>query len=59
MYVEKTKIKSYGTFIMMTLIIVFISALAIISMYDLFVYDITNNLSELCTRYSFLVSPGC
>jgi hypothetical protein len=59
MYVEKTKIKNYGTFIMMTLIIVFLSALAIISIYDLFVYDITNNLSELCTRYSFLVSPGC
>ncbi|HLN35048.1 MAG TPA: hypothetical protein VK250_07170 [Nitrososphaeraceae archaeon] len=59
MYVEKTKIKSYVSFIVMTLIIAFVLALAIISIYDLFVHDITNNFSELCTRYGFLVSPGC
>lgn len=59
MYVEKIKIKSYVTFIIIALIIVFLLALAIISVYDLFVHDITNNFNELCTRYGFLVSPGC
>lgn len=60
MYLEqKNKIKSYGTLIIITLIIVFVSALAIISVYDYVVHDITNNLSELYTKYGFLVSPGC
>ena len=59
MYLEKTSIKSYVTSIIMILIIAFLLALAIISAYDLFVHDITNNFTELCTRYSFLVSPGC
>ena len=60
MYTEqKSKIKSYGILIVMTLIIVFVSALAIISVYDYIVYDITNDLSELCAKYGFLVSPGC
>ncbi|MGE5706541.1 MAG: hypothetical protein ACM3XP_07485 [Nitrososphaerales archaeon] len=59
MYVEKIKIKSYVTFTIIALIIVFLLALAIISVYDLFVHDITNNFSELCTRYGLLVSPGC
>jgi len=56
---EKNKIKSYTTIIIVALIIVFISALAIMSVYDLFVNDITNNFTELCARYGFLVSPGC
>ena len=60
MYIEqKSKIKSYGILIVMTLIIVFVSALAIISVYDYIVYDITNDLSELCAKYGFLVSPAC
>lgn len=60
MYAEqKNKIKSYGTLIIITLIIVFVSALAIISVYDYVVHEITNNLSELCTKYGFLVSPRC
>lgn len=60
MYTEqKSKIKSYGILIVMTLIIVFVSALAIISVYDYIVYDITNDLSELCAKYGFIVSPGC
>jgi len=60
MYVEqKSKIKSYGTLIIIALIIVFVSALAIISVYDYLVYDITNDLSELCAKYGFLVSPAC
>jgi hypothetical protein len=60
MYTEqKSKIKSYGILIVMTLIIVFVSALAIISVYDYIVYDITNDLSELCAKYGFLVSPKC
>lgn len=60
MYTEqKSKIKSYGILIVMTLIIVFVSALAIISVYDYIVYDITNDLSELCAKYGFLVSPAC
>ncbi len=56
---QKNKIKSYGTTIIIALVILFVSALAIIAVYDYVVHDITNNLSELCTRYSFLVSPGC
>lgn len=60
MYTEqKSKIKSYGILIVMTLIIVFVSALAIISVYDYIVYDITNDLSGLCAKYGFLVSPAC
>jgi hypothetical protein len=60
MYAEqKNKIKSYGTLIVMTLIIVFVSTLAIISVYDYLVHDITNDLSQLCAKYGFLVSPGC
>ena len=60
MYTEqKSKIKSYGILIVITLIIVFVSALAIISVYDYIVYDITNDLSELCAKYGFIVSPGC
>ncbi|MGE5705098.1 MAG: hypothetical protein ACM3XP_00070 [Nitrososphaerales archaeon] len=60
MYTEqKSKIKSYGILIVITLIIVFVSALAIISVYDYIVYDITNDLSELCAKYGFLVSPAC
>ena len=60
MYAEqKNKIKSYGTLIIIALIIVFVSALAIISVYDYIVHDITNNLSALCTKYGFLVYPGC
>jgi len=60
MYTEqKNKIKSYGTLIVMTLIIVFVSTLAIISVYDYLVHDITNDLSQLCAKYGFLVSPGC
>lgn len=43
----------------MAMVIVFILVLAIISVYDLFVHDITNNFAELCARYGFLVSPGC
>jgi hypothetical protein len=60
MYAEqKNKIKSYGTLIVMALIIVFVSTLAIISVYDYLVHDITNDLSQLCAKYGFLVSPGC
>jgi len=60
MYTEqKSKIKSYGILIVMTLIIMFVSVLAIISVYDYIVYDITNDLSELCAKYGFLVSPAC
>ncbi len=56
---QKNKIKSYATTIIMTLIILFVSALAIITVYDYVVYYITDNLSELCARYGFLVSPHC
>jgi hypothetical protein len=56
---QKNKIKSYGTTIIMALVILFLSALAIIAVYDYVVHDITNDLSELCTKYGFLVSPGC
>ena len=60
MYAEqKNKIKSYGTLIVMALIIVFVLTLAIISVYDYLVHDITNDLSQLCAKYGFLVSPGC
>jgi hypothetical protein len=56
---QKNKIKSYGTTIIMTLVILFVSALAIIAVYDYVIHDITNDLSELCARYGFLISPGC
>jgi hypothetical protein len=56
---QKNKVKNYGTLIVMALVIVFVSALAIISIYDYLVHDITNNLSELCAKYGFLVSPSC
>ena len=61
LYIEeqKNKIKNYATTIIMVLVIVFVATLTIISIYDLFVNDITNNLAELCARYGFLVSPGC
>ena len=56
---QKNKIKSYGTTIIMALVMLFVSALAIISVYDYVVHDITNDLSELCAKYGFLVSPRC
>lgn len=59
MYVEKTKVKNYATIVMMILIVLFVSTIAVISVYDLIVHDISNNLNDLCTRYGYLTSPGC
>ena len=56
---QDNKIKHYLTVVIIGLIIVVVAALAIISVYDLIVYDITNNVNQLCARYGFLVSPSC
>jgi hypothetical protein len=59
LYVEKSKVKNYATMVMIALIVLFVCTLAVISVYDLIVHDISNNLSDLCARYGFLISPSC
>ena len=44
MYIKTTKMEKYSMFIAITLIILFISALAITSVYDLVVHDITKTV---------------
>ena len=38
---------------------IFVSALFAISIYDIFVYDKTDQPADLCKRYPGIVSPGC
>lgn len=59
MYVEKTKVKNYATIIVIAMVVLFVSTIAVISVYDLIVHDISNNLNALCTQYGYLISPGC
>ncbi|HLN34576.1 MAG TPA: hypothetical protein VK250_04770 [Nitrososphaeraceae archaeon] len=59
MYVEKTKAKNYATIIVIAMVVLFVSTIAVISVYDLIVHDISNNLNDLCARYGYLISPGC
>ena len=59
MYIEKSKVKNYATMIIMALIVLFVCIIAVISVYDLIVHDISNTVSDLCARYGFLVSPSC
>jgi uncharacterized membrane protein required for colicin V production len=59
LYVEKSKVENYATMVMIALIVLFVCTLAVVSVYDLIVHDISNNLNDLCSRYGFLISPSC
>jgi len=39
--------------------IVFLATMATVSIYDYFVYDISESVTDYCNRYSFIISPEC
>lgn len=56
---QKNRIKKWSSIFFAVGSLVFLSVMGIVSAYDLLVYNISDNVSELCARYSFVISPEC